>query len=122
MERITTGIPVNFQERSEEQQARWTLAHVLDWHRREEKALWWEYFRLRDLSSEELIEERSGLSGFEFMDAVGGSSKAPIHRYKFLAQETEFRRDESLHKIGGSRVGSVHAISFDDRTIDIEEG
>jgi hypothetical protein len=63
--------------------ARWLLAYVLDFHRREEKALWWEYFRLSDLSAEDLSEERAGLSGLKFVNVVGGTAKAPIHRYIF---------------------------------------
>ena len=44
--RLTAGVPADLEERNEEQQARWILANVLDWHRRELKAVWWEFFRL----------------------------------------------------------------------------
>ena len=37
------------------------LAHILDWHRREKKAKHWEYFRLRDLSEEDLLESAQPL-------------------------------------------------------------
>src|SRR5690606_14216242 len=36
------------------EQARWLLGHLLEFHRREEKATWWEYFRLRNLPDEDL--------------------------------------------------------------------
>ena len=45
-DRLTAGVPADPEERDEEQQARWILANILDWHRRELKAVWWEYFRL----------------------------------------------------------------------------
>ena len=83
-------------ERNEEQQARWILANILDWHRREEKAVWWEYFRLADLSAEDLLDERAGLSGLVFVGDAGGTAKAPIHRYRFPPQETEIRGGEEL--------------------------
>ena len=51
IERLTANIPADPEERDEEQQARWILANIIDWHRREDKAVWWEYFRLRDLSA-----------------------------------------------------------------------
>jgi uncharacterized protein len=54
IKKLTRGIPVNPEERDEEQQGCWILANVLDWHRREEKAVWWEYFRLAALSAEDL--------------------------------------------------------------------
>src|SRR5262245_20258754 len=33
------------------------LSYMLEFHRREEKAPWWEYFRLQSLTDEELLEE-----------------------------------------------------------------
>ena len=43
-ERLAGEIPVEQSERTEEEQGRWLLANMLDWHRREQKASWWEYF------------------------------------------------------------------------------
>src|SRR5262249_8539445 len=59
--RLTEDVPLDIAERNTEQHARWLLAYILDWHRREEKAVWWEYFRLSDLSAEDLLEERAAL-------------------------------------------------------------
>ena len=39
----------------DEQQARWLLAQMLDWHRREAKPDWWMYFARQQLSDEELV-------------------------------------------------------------------
>src|SRR5688500_1053654 len=49
VERLTADLPTDTVERSTEQQARWILAHSLDWHRREQKSTWWEFYRLADL-------------------------------------------------------------------------
>lgn len=114
IERLTADISADPEERDEEQQARWILANILDWHRREDKAVWWEYFRLRDLSAEDLLDERAGLSGLTFLEEAGGTAKAPIYRYKFPPQETEFRGGENLHNLGGDKLGKIEAISFDD--------
>src|SRR5215831_1077768 len=46
LERLTKDLPVDRGERSDLQQAQWLLAQLLDWHRREDKATWWEGFRL----------------------------------------------------------------------------
>ena len=121
MERLTVDVPEAEEERNPEQQALWTLANILDWHRREEKATWWEYFRLADLSAEDLLGERAGLSGLEFVDVVGGTARAPVHRYRFPAQETELYGEEDLRKAGGDRFGKVDAISFDTDTVDIKK-
>lgn len=121
IEKLTTGIPVVPTERNEEQQARWILANILDWHRREEKAVWWEFFRLRALSAEDLLEERAGLSGLVFVSTVGGTAKAPIHRYRFPPQETELRGGEDVCNLGGDKLGKIEAIVFDAGTVDIKK-
>ena len=121
IDRLTADVPVDPAERNAEQQARWTLANILDWHRREEKAVWWEYFRLADLSAEDLRDERAGLADLEFVGVVGGTAKAPIHRYRFSPQETEIRGGEELRILGGDKLGKVEAISFADETVDIKK-
>lgn len=119
--KLTHDVPVDVVERTEEQQARWVLANLLDWHRREQKAVWWEYFRLSDLSNEDLLDERVGLAGLELVGAVGGTAKAPIHRYRFPLQETELRGGESLRKVGGEKLGAVFAVDLENRTVDIKK-
>jgi predicted RecB family nuclease len=121
MQKLTTGVPDDPQERSQEQQASWILANVLDFHRREEKAVWWELFRLAALSAEDLLDERAGLSGLTFMQDVGGTENAPVHRYSFPPQETELRGGEGLRNLGGNRLGTIEAISLVDRTVDIKK-
>jgi predicted RecB family nuclease len=119
--RLTDGTPPDPHERSVEQQSKWILAYILDWHRRELKAVWWEHFRLRDLSAHDLLEERAGLSGLAFVQSAGGTVKAPIHRYSFPPQEIEMRGGEELRMLGGETFGTVDAISLEERTIDIKK-
>jgi predicted RecB family nuclease len=121
IERLTHDVPADPSERMPEQHARWLLAHSLDWHRREKKALWWEYFRLSDLGAEDLLDERAGLSGLTFVGVNGGTAKAPIHRYSFPPQETEMRGGEDMHSIGGAALGSIDAISIEERWVDIKK-
>jgi predicted RecB family nuclease len=71
--KLSEGIPSDPEERTAEQHARWILANLLDWHRREDKAVCWELFRLSDLSAEDLLDERAGLSGLNFVAQVGGT-------------------------------------------------
>lgn len=119
--RLTKDVPVELEKRSTEQHSRWILANILDWHRRELKAVWWEFFRLRDLSAEDLLEDKAGLSQLTFLSEAGGTSKTPIHRYKFPSQECELRGKEPLCVLGGNKLGTVESISFDDFTIDIKK-
>jgi hypothetical protein len=63
VDRLATGVPDEPSERTAEEHGRWILAHSLDWHRRENKASWWEYFRLGDLPAEDLEVQELALEG-----------------------------------------------------------
>jgi len=119
--RLTLDVPDDPSERTAEQHARWILAHCLDWHRREKKVSWWEYFRLCDLPAEDLLDERAGLGGLKFVEAVGGTAKAPVHRYRFTPQETELRGEEDVHANGGAKLGKVKDISIGGGWVDIKK-
>src|SRR3989441_166797 len=67
-EELTTGMPADSKERSKEQQAQWLLAQLLDWHRREDKATYWEGYRLAELNDEDLLEDRAGLAGLRLLE------------------------------------------------------
>src|SRR5882762_3765810 len=119
--RLTPEVPADARQRTADQHARWILAYILDWHRREEKTAWWEYFRLAALADEDLFEERAGIAGLTFVAAVGDTARAPVHRYRFPPQEIELRGGEPLHQRGGAKFGSVERISLEGRTIDIKK-
>jgi uncharacterized protein len=118
---LTQDIPADALARSPEQRARWILAHSLDWHRRELKAVWWELFRLSDLTVADLLDERAALSGLEYLQDAGGTKKAPIQRYRFPAQETELRPGDGLRMEGGAKLGKIEDISYEHRTTDIKK-
>lgn len=122
IETLTHDVPVDPEERSKEQQARWILAYILDWHRRENKAVWWEKFRLQDLSGLELLEEKAGIGRLQFVGEVETSKTGiPTHRYRFEAQDTDIRGDEGLHNVGGDKLGTAVMVSQEDQTIDIKK-
>src|SRR5205807_10180675 len=45
VDRLLAGVPEEEEDRSAEQHASYLLAHSLNWHRREGKSEWWEYYR-----------------------------------------------------------------------------
>lgn len=118
--RLQCGVPEDPDQRSPEQAANWLLSNLLDWHRREVKAEWWEFFRLSELSDEDLVDERSGLSGLSFVRRLGVQRNIPIDRYAFPKQETDVRASDELCA-KGEKVGEVVAIDIAARTIDIKK-
>jgi uncharacterized protein len=96
-ERLIAGLPEEESEWSSEQRARWLLAQLLEWHRRENKSMWWEYFRLCSLTDEELIEERNALAGLTYVGVVDETKRSLIHRYSFPPQDHALDRARTVH-------------------------
>jgi predicted RecB family nuclease len=117
---LTADIPFDPADRTDEQSARWMLAQLLDWHRRENKASWWEGYRLADLDDEDLMEERAGLAGLRFMKRISAERGIPIDRYAFEKQETEVRAGKELYR-ENQKFGEVVAVDVLKRTIDIKK-
>lgn len=120
---LTEDVPVDPTERTPEQQALWLAAGVLDFHRREDKAAWWEFFRLHDCTPEELLDESLALVGLTYKSRVGGTDKAPIHRYRFAPQETKIGGGERLYIAGDKeqQIGVVELLDPGERTIDVKK-
>lgn len=68
---LTAGVPANRHERTPEQQARWLLAQLLSWHRREKKATFWEFFHRMDLDATELTIDKGALGPLEVVGPLG---------------------------------------------------
>ncbi len=119
---LVEGIAPVPSERGPAEHARWLLAQLLEFHWREEKAAWWEHYRLIGLNDDELREDRAAIADLEFVAAVGGTAKKPVHRYRFALQETDVRIDDDLKLAGeGTGWGTVVAMDPGERTIDIEK-
>lgn len=127
--RLLSGVPESRGERNEEQQARWLLSYLLDWHRREDKAGWWEYFRLVQLPEEELFDEPDAVAGLEFdrrlgpaLGKSGKPTKSVIDRYRYPLQEMDIGPGAELKEQTQERFGEVVEVDRLARTIDIRKG
>jgi predicted RecB family nuclease len=121
VEALSADVPADEAERTPEQHARWLLAQMLEWHRREDKAVWWELFRLSELPAEDLIDEKAGLAGLQFVGTVGGTALCPVHRYAFPLQEADVRPGKDLRSTGGAKFGCVEDFDQESRTVDIKK-
>ncbi len=119
-DRLIEGIPIDPRERTADQHAQFLLGHMMEFHRREEKATWWEYFRLRDLPLEELTTERKAMSGLAFQEIVDPKA-APVIRYRFAEQDADAREDDGVYDNDGTKVGDVVSVDHGARTIDIKQ-
>ena len=132
-DRLTADVPPDPADRSPEEQARWLLAQLLSWHRREDKANWWQFFRLMALSSSQLIEETDPIGGLEPVEALteADTKGRQVWRYRFPAQEYKVSANDDISDPGKAQldptarpgewqIGTVRAIDHAARTVDIQ--
>jgi predicted RecB family nuclease len=115
---LSADVPADREGRTDEQHGRWLLAQLLDWHRREDKAFWWRFFELSQMTDEELVDEREPLGQIEFLDDLGVMNKARsvLQRFRFPPQDHGLKvgrpviNPETVEEDGPQPCGTVHAI------------
>jgi hypothetical protein len=108
---LVQGVPDDLAEASKEQRARWLMAQLLYYHRREEKPVWWAYFNRLEMSPEELVEDS---------EAIGELTEDPTEPP--LADKRSFiytlRFGEQEHKLAaGAEIRDVET----ERGVDVVE-
>jgi predicted RecB family nuclease len=53
---LTAGVPDDAEDRDDTQRARWLMAQLIDYHRREAKPSWWAYFERLEADQEQLTD------------------------------------------------------------------
>ena len=105
------------------------LAYLLDWHRREDKVDWWEYYRLRDLPEEDLFDESRAVAGLKHLARIetvlhkstGKPTGIVVDRYTYPSQEMEIRDDDELKLKDESKFGEVEDVDRVNRWIDVRK-
>ena len=110
---LLDGVPAEFEQRDVEQNARFVLAHLLDWHRREDKSAWWEYYRLCDLSDDELQEDKTSIGSVTYEGVAGKEKRSLVHRYRFPPQDHTLDRALTIHD-PRTRASAGMLVSIDD--------
>ncbi|MBO6574430.1 MAG: TM0106 family RecB-like putative nuclease [Rhodothermales bacterium] len=120
-EALVAGVPEAAANRSAEQQARWLLAHMLEYHWREDKVTFWDKFRLSDLDAECRERDRHGVAGLELLETLEVSRQGiPTNRYRYPEQELSAKPDKDVWVTSEQRLGHVVAVDISERTIDIK--
>ena len=99
-------------DRAAEGEPRWLLAQLLEYHRRESRPQWWEYFHHRSLDEEELLDDGDTIGGIELLSEPVEEKQSLVYTFSFPAQE---------HKIGTSGVDPATERSYS-VVVDNEQG
>jgi len=112
-EALLEGVSENAAERvSKVDKAKFVLANMLNWYRREKKSFWWEYFRLLELPPDELLEERASLSLLEYTGNNERIRKSVIETYTFPYQESDIKNDDKIKNQNGDSAGTIESVDY----------
>jgi uncharacterized protein len=110
---LRAGVPADRLTRSEEEGARWLLAALLDWHRRDAKPAWWLWYELRDAPLEDLIASSEALADLTFEADLGRIKQSVVSRYRFdPAQETKLKEGDNPIDVD-TREGAGQIVALD---------
>ena len=121
-EALMQDIPLDVNERNKEQQARFILANMLDWYRREQKSFFWEYYRILELEPEELLDEKTALTYLQFTGESIPEKRSFIDTYTFPSQECELRPGNQIKNEDGGSAGEIIEIDERNNFIKLKKG
>ncbi|HMR08912.1 MAG TPA: TM0106 family RecB-like putative nuclease, partial [Polyangiaceae bacterium] len=120
---LTRGLPEDAAEDSDEAGARRLLSVLLDFHWREAKSGWWEYYRAAELAPSERLEDSAALAGLQFVSVVEEVNRSAIYRYAFPQQRHAIRTrgsvDPDSHE-DPNKFKSVNVVAIGEQHVDIK--
>lgn len=122
MDELLNDVPEVKEERNKIEQAKYLLAHMLDWYRREKKSFYWELFRLRDLPEHELFEERKAITYLKYTGEREKVKRSVVDTYSFPPQECDLRPGQSLQDQIGNDLGKIQEIDLKNNIIKLKKG
>ena len=119
---LMDGVSENSSERiTSVDKAKFILAHMLNWYRREKKSFWWEYFRLMSMPADELIEERAALSYLQFTGQTESVKRSVVETYTFPHQESEIKKNATVRNQDGESAGTIESFDLKNREVKIKK-
>jgi uncharacterized protein len=86
-----------------------TLAHLLDYHRREAKPEWWAYFARRKKSADELLDDTEAIAYLTpAAEPPATKQQSLVYTMAFRAQEFKLKADADVEApLGAGRAGTI---------------
>jgi uncharacterized protein len=114
-------------ERSDEPE-RWRvhelLAHLLEFHRREQKSLHWARFERLAMTEQELIEDPDCLAALEkTATAAVAVKRSFVYEYRFPLQESKLRAGSKCELVSDTKTKfAIDTIDYDRQVLTIKRG
>lgn len=120
-QKLMDRVPVQLSEHTPIDRAYYILAHLLDYYRREDRVVWWDYFRLRELEPDELLDERKAIS-YLTLNRSYQEKRSTVDVYSFPPQELDLKIGSKVENREGKKVGTLKAVDRDNRSLEIKYG
>ena len=89
---LTMDVPADRSTATPDQRHRWLLAQLLDWHGRDAKPEWWNFYRLNKLGVDDIVESGEGIGGLVFEQDLEERGRGGfLRRYRFTPQDHKIR-------------------------------
>ncbi|MBD0349280.1 MAG: AAA family ATPase, partial [Thermoleophilia bacterium] len=111
-ERLLAGMSEDPDELSVGERERWLAAHLLDYHRREAKPVWWAFFNRKGATPDELAErDREAIGGLVPAGDPWEVGQSLVVPFSFPAQEHKLSRGDGVHDpVTLASAGSIDAL------------
>ena len=110
---LLLGMPADRSIHTPEEKVRYIAAHLLDWHGREDKKMFWDKFRIEQSDEEELLNEPTAIYGLKLVGKAKFEEKDVIETYRYPEQECDLREGDDLLLLGTNLPSKIESI---DRT------
>lgn len=123
---LVGALPEDMEDASDDERARWLLAQLLDYHRREARPVWWAFFSRKETDPTELVNDLECIGDLGPADPEQppiADKKSLVHRMRFPVQETKMgARAEPCDSASGAAAGEIVAIDHEAGTLDLRRG
>jgi uncharacterized protein len=119
---LISGVPDEVSERTDADRAKALLVDLLEWHRREAKPAWWNYFRRTTLTSADLVRERGAIGDLRGGEIVDHVKKSVVRRFSFPPQEHGFVVGDRVCDSATEKTWLVWDLDEERGTIDLKIG
>ncbi len=99
------------------------VADLLEFHAREGRPQWWEFFDRQSRFEDELLDDTECLAGLTLTGPPSPVKRSLLHRFQFPAQETKRKSGDQVVDVATlAPVGTIELIDEDNLVVEIKRG
>ncbi len=98
-------------------------AHLLDYHAREQKPVWWGFYERLGMTRDELLEDAESIGGLELIGGPVPEKKSLAYTFSYPAQEHKLGKGRDVKDPAtGESAGEILRLDREGRTLILKRG